>query len=153
MKITTLCYPERDGKYLMLYRNRKKNDPNGGKWIGIGGHLEKGELPSECAHRELFEEPGLKASKMTLSGVIFFYSDIWEDECMYLYKAERLSGDIIPCDEGTLEWIKKDRVLSLPIWEGDRLFLKLLQEDAPFFTMSLTYEGDSLVSHKTVINC
>ena len=153
MKITTLCYPERDGKYLMLYRNRKKNDPNGGKWIGIGGHLEKGELPSECAHRELFEETGLKASKMTLSGVIFFYSDIWEDECMYLYKAERLSGDIIPCDEGTLEWIKKDRVLSLPIWEGDRLFLKLLQEDAPFFTMSLTYEGDSLVSHKTVINC
>ena len=152
MKITTLCYPERDGKYLMLYRNRKKNDPNGGKWIGIGGHLEKGELPSECAHRELFEETGLKASKMTLSGVIFFYSDIWEDECMYLYKAEGLSGDIIPCDEGTLEWIEKDRVLSLPIWEGDRLFLKLLQEDSPFFTMSLTYKGDSLVSHKTVIN-
>ena len=152
MKITTLCYPERDGKYLMLYRNRKKNDPNAGKWIGIGGHLEKGELPSECAFRELFEETGLRADKMILAGQIFFYSDEYDDECMYLYRAEGLSGDLIDCDEGALEWIEKDRIPSLPMWEGDRLFLDLFFDHSPFFTMSLTYKGDKLVEHKILFD-
>lgn len=149
MKITTLCYPEKDGKYLMLYRNRKKNDPNGGKWIGIGGHLEKGELPCECASRELFEETGLTAEKMILAGQIFFYSDEYEDECMYLYRAEGLFGILSDCDEGTLEWIEKERIQDLPMWEGDRIFLELFWDKAPFFTMSLTYEKDGLINHKT----
>lgn len=149
MKITTLCYPEKDGKYLMLYRNRKKNDPNGGKWIGIGGHLEKGELPHECAARELFEETGLMSQKMILAGQIFFYSDEYEDECMYLYRAEGLSGTVTDCDEGTLQWIEKPRIPTLPMWEGDMLFLDLLLKNSPFFTMSLTYEKDKLVEHKT----
>ena len=150
MKITTLCYPERDGKYLMLYRNRKKNDPNGGKWIGIGGHLEKGELPAECAVRELFEETGLHADRMVLAGQIFFYSDEYEDECMYLYRAEGLSGEVTDCDEGTLEWIEKERIPTRPMWEGDRLFLDLFFEGSKFFTMSLNYQGDKLIDHKTV---
>ena len=150
MKLTTLCYPERDGKYLMLYRNRKKNDPNGGKWIGIGGHFEKGELPSECAARELFEETGLKTEKLTLTGQIFFYSDLWEDECMYLYRAEDVFGDITDCDEGELEWIEKERIPTLPMWEGDRIFLDLFFEKVPFFTMALVYEGEKLISHKII---
>ena len=149
MKITTLCYPEKDGKYLMIYRNRKKNDPNAGKWIGVGGHLEKGELPSECARRELFEETGLRAERMILAGQIFFYSDTYEDECMYLYRAEKLYGDITDCDEGELAWIERERIPTLPMWEGDRLFLDLFFDRAPFFTMSLTYKGDILAEHKT----
>lgn len=151
MKITTLCYPEKDGRYLMIYRNKKQNDANAGKWIGIGGHLEKGELPSECAHRELFEETGLQAEEMILAGQIFFYSDKYEDECMYLYKARSLSGSLSECSEGTLEWVEKERIPSLPMWEGDMLFLELFWSDSPFFTMSLTYEGDKLVAHKAQI--
>lgn len=150
MKITTLCYPESNGKYLMIYRNKKPNDANAGKWIGIGGHIEKGERPSECAHRELFEETGLRAEKMILAGQIFFYSDIYDNECMYLYRAEGLSGEISECDEGELAWIEKDLIPSLPMWEGDRLFLDMFFDRAPFFTMSLTYEGDTLVSHKVI---
>ncbi len=150
MKITTLCYPERDGKYLMLYRNKKENDPNKGKWVGIGGHLEKGETPSECAARELFEETGLLAEKMILAGQIFFYSDIWEDECMYLYRAEGIGGEVDECNEGSLEWVEKERIPTLPMWEGDMIFLDLFFKRAPFFTMSLTYEGEKLVCHKII---
>ena len=148
MKITTLCYPQKDGKYLMLYRNKKEQDANAGKWIGIGGHLEKGEAPVECAARELWEETGLRAGRMIPLGQIFFYSDLCEDECMYLFRPEELSGELCSCDEGTLAWIDKNDVMTLPLWEGDRLFLPFLWSDSPFFTMVLQYRGEKLISHK-----
>ena len=121
---TTLCYIERDGKYLLLNRNKKENDLNEGKWIGVGGKCEKGESPEECVRRETFEETGLTLGKVHLYGVIHFRSDTWEDEEMYLYGSEDFTGSLRDdCSEGTLAWVPKDMVLKLPVWEGDLLFL------------------------------
>ena len=148
MKNTTLCYVEQDGKYLMLLRNKKKQDENAGKWIGVGGKFEEGESPQDCLLREVQEETGLRLTQYRFRGIVTFVSDQYETEYMHLFTAHGFEGERIPCDEGKLRWVEKDEVLSLPLWEGDREFLRLLREDAPFFSLKLVYQGDKLVSSK-----
>ena len=144
---STLCYIEKDEKYLMLYRNKKKNDVNGGKWIGVGGKLEENESPDEALLREVKEETGLTLTSYRFRGIITFVSDTWEGEYMYLYTADGFEGEIIECDEGELSWIDKSSVLDLPTWAGDRVFLtRLLDNDPEPMFIKLTYEGDDLVS-------
>ncbi|MBP5265835.1 MAG: 8-oxo-dGTP diphosphatase [Lachnospiraceae bacterium] len=147
---TTLCYIEREGQYLMLLRNKKKQDLNEGKWIGVGGKFEANETPEECLLREVKEETGLTLTDYRYRGVITFVSDTWETEYMHLFTATGFEGELMECDEGELRWIPKEEVLALPLWEGDRQFLHLLYEDAPFFTMKVVYHGDELVetSHR-----
>lgn len=148
MKNTTLCYIEKDGKYLMLHRVKKKNDCNSHKWIGVGGKFEEKESPEECVIREAREETGLILSAPVYRGIVTFTSDIWETEQMHLFTCSEFEGTLIPgdnCEEGILEWVKKEEVPTLPIWEGDKLFLTLLSRDVPFFSMKLDYSGDTLV--------
>ena len=145
MKDATLCYIESDGKYLMLLRNRKQNDPNEGKWIGVGGHFEEGESPEDCMKREIFEETGLTAREWRYRGVVTFVSDEFGTEYMHLFTVHGFEGTLKDCDEGVLEWVEKDRLSSLPAWEGDRIFLDLLAKDAPFFSLKLVYSGEKLV--------
>ena len=148
MKNTTLCYLEKDGSYLMMHRIKKKNDENHDKWIGIGGKFENGESPFDCARREITEETGLCADSLRYRGIVTFVSDLYGTEYMHLFTSECFSGEIKPCcDEGVLEWVKKDKISSLPIWEGDKIFLKLLDEEKRFFSLKLIYEGDRLVDH------
>lgn len=147
--ITTLCYIEQDGKYLMLHRTKKKQDINGGKWIGVGGHLEEGESPEECLVREVREETGLTLTSYTFRGLITFISDRQETELMCLFTADGFAGEPGACNEGELAWIPKTEVPSLPTWEGDAVFLEiLLQDDPHFFTLRLAYEGDKLIDKK-----
>ena len=150
MRETTLCYIERDGQYLMLHRTKKKNDANHDKWIGIGGGIEPGETAEQCLLREAKEETGLTLTEYRCRAVIDFVSDRWEDEIMHLFTATGFEGEIIDCDEGVLEWIAIDDLLSLPQWEGDRIFLNLLRQDAPFFRLRLEYRGEELV--RAVLN-
>ncbi len=150
MKNTTLCYIEQNGAYLLLYRNKKKNDLNEGKWIGVGGKFEPDEMPEECLLREVKEETGLTLLQYRLRGIVTFVSGTWETECMFLYTADAFEGELTDCcAEGELKWIPKEEVLDLRLWEGDREFLSLLDEDAPFFSMKVCYEGDTLVSVRT----
>ena len=144
MRNTSLCYIERDGKYLMLHRIKKENDENHDKWIGIGGKFEYGESPEDCMLREVWEETGLVANSWRYRGIVTFVSNEWGTEYMHLFTCEDFSGEIKSCDEGVLEWIEKERLLSLPIWEGDKIFLRLLDEDVPFFSLKLCYAGDTL---------
>ena len=146
MKNTTLCYVEQDGKYLMLLRNKKKQDENAGKWIGVGGKFEEGESPQDCLLREVQEETGLHLTQYRFRGIVTFVSDRYETEYMHLFTAHGFEGELTACDEGELRWVEKDEVLSLPLWEGDREFLRLLREDTPFFSLKLVYQGDKLVS-------
>ncbi|MBR5985122.1 MAG: 8-oxo-dGTP diphosphatase, partial [Clostridia bacterium] len=132
---SSLIYVENAGRYLMLHRVSKLNDPNRDKWIGVGGKLEPGETPEACARREMTEETGLTPLKMDYRGVVMFLSDKWPDEEMHLFTCSEFEGKLIHCDEGELEWVNKSDVPLLPIWEGDRIFLKLLAEDAPFFRL------------------
>lgn len=142
---TTLCYIEKDNKYLMLHRIKKANDLNEGKWIGVGGKFEKDETPEECLLREVKEETGLTLAKYQLRAVITFISNKWETEYMYLFTANEFTGELINCDEGELKWVAKDDILKLNIWEGDRIFLKKMIEEDNFFTLKVVYEGDKLV--------
>lgn len=145
MRNTTLCYIEKDGKYLMLHRTKKENDENRDKWIGVGGKFEEGESPEECMLREVREETGLNLEKWRFRGIVTFVSDVWGTEYMHLFTSDSFSGALKQCDEGVLEWVSKDAVISLPIWEGDKIFLRLLAENAPFFSLKLIYEGDRLL--------
>lgn len=142
---TTLCYIEKDNKYLMLHRTKKENDLNEGKWIGVGGKFEKNETPEECLLREVKEETGLTLTSYRLRAVITFISDEWETEYMYLFTADGFEGKLIQCNEGELKWIDKDKILDLKTWEGDRLFLEKLVNGDRFFTLKVRYEGDKLV--------
>lgn len=145
---TTLCYIERDEKYLMLHRIKKKNDMNHDKWIGIGGKLESGESPFDGAIREILEETGLTVSSIDYRGIVTFVSDEFGTEYMHLFHTKAFEGKIKPdCDEGKLEWIGKEKLRSLPIWEGDKIFLSLLDQNVPFFSLKLCYKGDTLISH------
>lgn len=142
--LTTLCYIEKDEKYLMLHRISKKKDVNKDKWIGVGGHFEKDESPEECLLREVKEETGLTLTSYRFRGMVTFLSDGWQTEYMCLYTADGFEGRLTECDEGDLNWIPKADLPKLNLWEGDKIFLKLLAEDAPFFSLKLRYEGDVL---------
>ncbi len=148
MKNTTLCYIENDGAYLMLHRVKKENDENRDKWIGIGGKIEEGESPSDCARREIFEETGLTVIDISYRGLVTFVSDIYGTEYMHLFTADKFSGCLnSSCDEGELLWVKKSDIYNLYLWEGDKIFLKLLDTEKRFFSLKLVYEGDRLISH------
>ena len=146
MNFTTLCYIEKENKYLMLHRTSKKKDGNKDKWIGVGGHFEKGESPEDCLLREVKEETGLELTSYQFRGIVTFISDEWPDEYMCLYTADRYTGDIVNCDEGELVWVEKEKIMDLNIWEGDKIFLKLLTENQPFFSLKLEYKGDKLLN-------
>ena len=143
---TTLCYIRRGDDYLMLHRVKKKNDLNQDKWIGIGGKFEDKESPEDCLLREAREETGLTLTDYRYRGIVTFVSNEWPTEYMHLFTAGGFTGTIKECDEGVLEWVPKSRLLELPHWEGDAIFLKLIaREDQPFFSLKLCYEGDALV--------
>ncbi len=144
MKNTTLCYIERDGRYLMLHRTKKENDLNRDKWIGIGGKFEDKESPEDCVLREALEETGLTLTEYSYRGIVTFISDVWETEYMHLFKATGFEGELIECDEGDLMWVDKEEYKNMPQWEGDKIFLELLDTGRPFFSLKLRYEGDDL---------
>lgn len=144
-KMTTLCYIEQNDSYLMLHRISKKNDANKDKWIGIGGHFEENESPEECVLREVMEETGLTLLSYRFRGLITFVSDKWETEYMCLFTADEFEGKLQDCDEGELCWVKKSDIDSLNLWEGDKVFFRLLEERQDFFTLKLVYEGEKLV--------
>ena len=141
---TTLCYIEKDGRYLMLHRVKKEHDINKDKWIGIGGKFEPGESPEDCLLREAREETGLTVTSYRYRGIVTFVSDEWGCEYMHLFTVHGWEGEAQPCDEGELCWIRKDTLYNLTMWAGDRLFLSLLAADAPFFSLKLRYEGERL---------
>lgn len=142
--LTTLCYLEQEGKYLMLHRVKKKQDVNAGKWIGVGGHFEEGESPEDCMKREIREETGLVPLAWRFRGIVTFLSDSAPAEYMHLYTVTQWQGELTDCDEGDLAWVEKGQIDRLNLWEGDRIFLRLLAEEAPFFSLKLTYRGDAL---------
>lgn len=144
MILTTLCYIEQDGQYLMLLRNKKKHDVNVGKWIGVGGKFEEGETAEQCALREIKEETGLTALDLIPRGVVYFHSEGWESEVMYLFTVPAFEGTLTPCDEGELRWVDKRDVFGLNQWDGDRIFLEYLMNDTPYFEMTLRYRNDRL---------
>ena len=148
MRNTTLCYLENErGEYLMLHRVKKQHDVNQDKWIGVGGKFEENESPDECLLREVREETGLTLTDYRFRGVVTFLTDGgWEGEYMYLFTARCWEGELdSACAEGELEWVSKDRVLQLPIWEGDKIFLDLLAREHPVFLLTLEYAGDRLI--------
>lgn len=142
---TTLCYIEKDGCYLMLHRVKKENDVNRDKWVGVGGKFEDGESPEECVCREALEETGLTLHRPEYRGLVTFVSDRWETEYMHLFLARHFSGSLIECDEGSLEWVPKRAMRGLNLWEGDHIFLDLLEQSVPFFSLKLVYQGEELV--------
>lgn len=164
MEITTLCYIEDDGKYLMLHRTKKKNDINEGKWIAPGGHCENGESPDDCVRREVLEETGLTLKSVRFRGIVTFYSkaaagdrdELYTKEekspfsndvtdYMCLFTSDDFEGTLISCNEGTLEWVSRERIPELNLWKGDLIFLDLIKDpEQPFFSLKLTYEGDKL---------
>ena len=141
---STLCYLERGEEYLMLHRVKKKHDLNHDKWIGVGGKFEEGESPEDCILRETAEETGLHLTEYRYRGLVTFVSDQAPTEYMHLFTATGWTGTPHPCDEGELCWIKKESLRALPMWEGDRIFLDLLENGAPFFSLKLRYEGETL---------
>ena len=138
---STLCYIEKDGKYLMLHRTVKKKDVNKDKWIGVGGHFELGESPEECVCREVLEETGYRLTSYRFRGLVTFLSGDGVTEYMSLFTADGFEGEEIACDEGELEWVTIEKIGELNLWEGDKIFLRLLAEDAPFFSLKLVYDG------------
>lgn len=145
MKNTTLCYIIQDGKCLMLHRIKKENDLNRDKWIGIGGKFEDKESPEDCLLREVREETGLELTSYRYRGIVTFVSDRWPTEYMHLFTADGFTGTVKECDEGVLEWLDWEQLTQIPHWEGDELFLRLLEQEEPFFSLKLCYEGDRLI--------
>lgn len=156
MILTTLCYIENEDSYLMLHRVKKEKDVNKDKWIGVGGKFEPDESPEECLLREVSEETGLHLTSFRMRGVLTFSccppaasrkkeAQEWDSEYIFLYTADGYEGEIKECSEGTLEWVKKSEIESLNIWEGDKIFFRLINENAPFFSLKLDYEGDELL--------
>ena len=141
VQLSTLCYLEQDGKYLMLHRVVKKNDINKDKWIGVGGHFEKDESPEECLMREVREETGYTLTSYRFRGIVTFVSGDGVTEYMHLFTADGFTGEPIECDEGVLEWVPKEAIPGLNIWEGDKIFFRLLTDEEPFFSLKLVYDG------------
>ena len=149
MKQTTLCYLERDNQYLMLHRIKKEQDASHGKWIGVGGKCEGDESPDECMLREVKEDTGLQILRWQYRGIVTFVSDIWPCEYMHLFTATEWTGTQTDCNEGQLAWVDKQRLFDLNLWEGDKIFLRLLMNpNQPFFSLKLVYQGDSLIQIK-----
>lgn len=145
-KLSTLCYIEKEGRYLMLHRNVKKNDVNEGKWIGVGGHFEKDESPEECLLREVKEETGYTLTSYRYRAMVTFVSGNGVTEYMSLFTADGFEGEPIPCNEGDLEWVEISHIGELNLWEGDRIFHRLLLEREEFFSLKLEYDGhDKLI--------
>ena len=142
MRLTTLCYIEKDGSYLMMHRTKKEQDENAGKWIGIGGHMKEDETPEECVRREIREETGLTVEDLKLRGILTFILPAWGNELTFLYTASTKEEVSRECSEGILKWIPVDEVMNLPLWEGDRAFLPLLKEEKDCFSMKLIYDED-----------
>ena len=147
MKNTTLCYIEKDDCYLMIHRTIKKNDGNDGKWLGIGGHFEEGESPFDCIKREVKEETGLELLAPMYRGIVTFVSDRYETEQMHLFSCHEFCGSIGTCNEGELAWVRKQDVGLYDIWEGDRIFLDLIDTEVDFFSLKLVYKDDSLFEY------
>ena len=145
MHNSTLCYITRGNQVLMLHRIKKKNDINKDKWIGIGGKFEQEESPDECLLREAKEETGLTLTSWRCRGVVTFLNAECDGEYMYLFTADAFEGELKECDEGDLQWVSREFLYSLPMWEGDKIFLDLLWQDTPFFLLTLRYDGDRLV--------
>ena len=148
MRLTTLCYIEKDGAWLMLHRTKKENDQSHDKWLGVGGKFEDGESPEECMLREVFEETGLKLTRYVFRGIVTFVSDRWETEYMHLFTATEYEGEPGECSEGVLEWVPKEKVTDLKLWEGDKLFLNRLNRSRDFFSLKVVYEGEVLKDWK-----
>ncbi len=142
---STLCYVTRGDQVLMLHRVKKKNDINQDKWIGIGGKFERDESPEECLLREAREETGLTLTSWRCRGVVTFLNTVCEGEYMYLFTADDFEGSLGDCPEGDLQWISREFLGQLPKWEGDQIFLDLLWQNAPFFLLTLRYDGDRLL--------
>lgn len=152
MKLTTLCYIEQDNRYLMLHRTKKACDENKDKWIGVGGKFEPGETPEECLLREVYEETGLTLTEYRFRGIVTFVSDEWGTEYMHLFTADAFAGTpAASCSEGELVWVPKDEIETLHLWEGDKIFLRLLVECEDFFSLKLQYEGEKLVETECTI--
>lgn len=147
MILSTLCYIEKDGKYLMLHRTKKKNDINKDKWLGVGGKFEDKESPEECILREVKEETGLTLKSYKLRGIVTYVSTTWETEYMYVFTSDDFTGELIECNEGDLQWIDKEEVLRLNTWEGDKIFVEKLQNDNNFFTIKFEYDGEKLFNY------
>ena len=147
MRLTTLCYIEKDGSYLMMHRTKKEQDENAGKWIGIGGHMKEDETPEECVRREIIEETGLTVEDLKLRGILTFILPAWGNELTFLYTASTKEEISRECPEGVLKWIPVDEVMDLPLWEGDRAFLPLLKEEKDCFSMKLVYDEEGHLLH------
>lgn len=144
MQNTSLCYIEKDGKYLMLHRIKKENDVNRDKWIGVGGRFEEGESPEECAAREIFEETGLRVKNLAYRAIVTFDCPPYPTDYMHLFTVTEFEGELKECDEGKLEWVDKSRLRELDLWEGDYYFFDLLDKNEPFFSMKLSYRENIL---------
>ena len=149
---SSLCYIEKDDCYLMLHRVKKKIDINKNKWIGVGGRFKDDESPKECCIREIKEETGLDVKELRFRGIITFSSDNFETEHMHLFTCDSFIGELIECNEGVLKWIPKDQIFDLSLWEGDKIFLKLLFDNAPFFLLKLNYVNDKLINYDLDLN-
>ncbi len=147
MQNTTLCHIEKDGKYLMLHRVKKENDLNRDKWIAIGGKFEDKESPEQCNLREVYEETGLTLTNYSYRGIVTFVSDRCRTEYMHIFTSDSFTGTLHECDEGELCWVDKKELFNLPLWQGDKIFLKLIEDkNYPFFSLRLEYEGERLMS-------
>lgn len=140
IRMSTLCYIEQAGNYLMLHRTKRENDVNRDKWIGVGGHFEHGESPEDCLLREVREETGYTLLSWRYRGIITFLYGEEVVEYMSLYTSDRFEGELTDCDEGELEWVDKDKLWELNLWEGDRIFFRLLAQERPFFSLKLVYD-------------
>ena len=149
MTETVLAYIEKDDSYLLLYRNKKKVDINKNKWVGVGGHLEKGETPIDALYREIKEETNLDVKEYLYRGIVYFINEDFE-EVMYLFTVSKYEGEIKECDEGMLQFVPKKEIFNLPIWEGDKIFLKYLLTNEPYFELKLIYKGDELLSYERI---
>lgn len=147
MILSTICYIEKEGKYLMLHRTKKKNDINKEKWLGIGGKFEDKESPEECIIREVKEETGLTLNSVSLRGILTFINTICETEYIFVFTSNNFTGNLIECNEGDLQWVDKEKVTSLNLWEGDKIFIEKIKEESPFFTIKYIYDGDTLLHY------